>query len=145
MAKIQLHNIRSAKNSRSDKKRVGRGWASNKGKYSGRGMKGQKSRSGSSGLKKLGLRKLMLATPKTRGFHREQEEIAIVNLSVLNKSFIDGETVSPKSLVKKEIVKKGIKVKILANGNITKKLVVKHCNVSASAHEKIAAAGGSVE
>lgn len=145
MAKQQLHTISPTKGSTSKKKRVGRGLAS-RGTYSGRGVKGQKARSGSSGHKRRGLRQTMLATPKIRGFKSGRPNQPVVNLAQLQNQFIDGEMVTPKTLVKKGLVPKGSsQVKLLANGVLSKKLIVKHCSYSKQAGEKITAAGGSIE
>lgn len=144
MAKQQLHTLRPASGATASKKRVGRGLAS-KGTYSGRGVKGQKARSGSSGHKLRGLRQAMLATPKVRGFKSDKVAVPVVNLSVLQDSFMDGESVTPKTLVKKGLIPAGSsEVKLLGNGSITKKLSVKYCRCSSSAREKIEAAGGTV-
>lgn len=145
MARLQLHNIKSAKGSTSKKKRVGRGLSS-KGKYCGRGMKGQKSRSGSSGHKLRGLRMTMLSTPKVRGFKSQAVKPFAVNLAMLDKKFVSGELVTPKTLIKKGLVPKTSKcVKILGAGNITKKLAIKHCILSKQTREKVEAAGGSID
>ena len=145
MAKQQLHTLRSAQGATSQKKRVGRGLAS-KGTYSGRGVKGQKARSGSSGHKLRGLRQSMLATPKARGFKSLKKEIPVVNLATIQTQFIDGESVTPKTLMKKGLVPKGASsVKILGNGTFSRKVAVKHCQCSGGARVKIETAGGSVE
>jgi len=145
MGKQQLNTLRPAKGATTSKKRVGRGLGST-GTYSGRGVKGQKARSGSSGHKLRGLRQTMLATPKARGFHSQKKPVPVVNLAILEKCFIDGESVTPKTLIKKELAPKGSQiVKILGNGTLSRKLAVKYCECSAGAREKIEAAGGSVE
>jgi large subunit ribosomal protein L15 len=145
MSELSLHTIKSASGARKSKKRVGRGWAS-KGKYSGRGRKGQRSRSGGkSGLKKKGLRPVMLNIPKKRGFTSPHAKAEVVNVSALDKKFAADALVSPKTLKESGListVRKG--VKILGQGDITTKLSVKDCQVSASAKEKIEKAGGNV-
>lgn len=146
MAELNLSNLKPSKGTTKGRKRVGRGWAS-KGKYSGRGIKGQRSRSGGkSGLKKRGMRSVMLNIPKKRGFKSGRPDAEVVNLSGINKTFSDGVVITPKTLLAKGLIstiKNGVKV--LGNGEITFKVTVKDCKVSASAAEKIAKAGGSVE
>ncbi len=142
---ITLHNLKPGKGAKKSRKRIGRGWAS-KGKYSGRGRKGQRSRSGGkAGLKKKGLRLIMLNIPKKRGFKSPHPKAEVVNVSELAKSFKDGAEVNPRVLKEKGLVstvRNG--VKILGNGEIKTKLTIKECKVSASAKEKIEKAGGSI-
>jgi len=141
---LTLHTLHPSKGSKKSKKRLGRGLAS-KGSYSGRGVKGQRARSGVSGLKLRGLRQNMLATPKVRGFKSPAPRLVVVNLSDLNTAFGDGAKVSPKLLLKKGLVQDiSTGVKILAKGDLTVKLTVTDCKVSASAKVKIEAAGGTV-
>ena len=141
---LTLHSIQPSKGSKKSKKRIGRGLAS-KGRYSGRGVKGQRSRSGVSGLKKMGLRQNMLATPKSRGFKRHSPTPVIINISSLTSYFGDGAKVSPKILLKKGLVQDiSNGVKVLGHGDIKIKLFITDCKVSMSAKEKIEAAGGTV-
>lgn len=142
---ITLHSMRPAKGATKDKKRVGRGLGS-KGTTAGRGQKGQSSRSGVGGLKRLGMRHTLLATPKVRGFNSLEKKVQIVNVGDLSKRFIAGEVVTPRTLAKKGMVKDGgAKVKVLSEGDLTVAVTVKNCLVSAGAAEKIAKAGGKVE
>lgn len=137
--------MRPAKGATKDKKRVGRGLGS-KGTTAGRGQKGQSSRSGVGGLKRLGMRHTLLATPKVRGFNSLEKKVQIVNVGDLSKRFIAGEVVTPRTLAKKGMVKDGgAKVKVLSEGDLTVAVTVKNCLVSAGAAEKIAKAGGKVE
>ena len=137
--------MRPAKGAKKDKKRVGRGLGS-KGTTAGRGQKGQSSRSGVGGLKRLGMRHTLLATPKTRGFNSLEKKIQTVNLGDIAKRFIAGEVVTPRTLAKKGLVKDGgAKVKVLSEGDLTLAVTVKNCQVSAGAADKIAKAGGKVE
>lgn len=137
--------MRSAKGAKKDKKRVGRGLGS-KGTTAGRGQKGQSSRSGVGGLKRLGMRHTLLATPKVRGFHSLVGKMQIVNIGDLNTRYIAGEVVSPRTLAKKGLVKDGgAKVKVLSKGELTVAVTIKNCLVSAVATEKIVAVGGKVE
>jgi len=133
--------------SKHKKKRVGRGPGSGHGGTSGRGTKGQKSRSG--GGVRLGFEggqmPLIRRLPK-RGFTRIfKKEYNIVNLKSLEEKFNDNEEVTPSALKEKRLIKKDLPVKILGSGEITKKLNVKVNGLSKSAREKILRAGGSVE
>ncbi len=142
---IGLHNLTPLKGRSKSAKRVGRGIGSGKGKTSGRGMKGQKSRSGVTGLKRLGMRKTLLATPKLRGFKSPHAEKEIVNIDDIAKAYTAREIVNPRSLKKKELIKTILNgVKILGDGEIDVIVKVKGCSVSKSAAEKIIKAGGEI-
>ncbi len=143
---LALHTIKSFPHSRKKVKRVGRGLGS-KGTYSGRGQKGQRARSGGrKGLKLLGMRRIILSTPKLRGFKSPYAKLSVVNVSDLEKKFKDGEVVSPKTLLEKGLVgKMGAEVKILGDGELKKKLIIADCAVSGSAKEKIEKAGGQIK
>ena len=144
---MKLHELHPAEGSRHVRNRVGRGSSSGNGKTSGRGQKGQKSRSG--GGVRLGFEggqtPLFMRLPK-RGFTNiNRKEYAIVNLDVLNR-FEDGAEVTPTTLIEAGIVKDAKSgIKILGNGELTKKLSVKAAKFSKSATTAIEAAGGSVE
>lgn len=145
---IELSNLRPAKGSvKYDSFRRGRGHGSGNGKTAGKGHKGQKARSGRTrpGFEG-GQMPLYRRIPK-RGFTcPSSKEIIGVNLGVLNDKFEDGAVIDVDTLVETGIVrnpKDG--VKILGNGEITKKLTVKANAFSASAKEKIEAAGGTAE
>lgn len=141
---LTLHSIHPKKGSNKSKKRVGRGLAS-KGTFSGRGVKGQKSRAGASGFQKRGIRQVMLATPKLRGFKSGRPKAQVVNVADLAKSFKAGAKVSPAILVKMGLVDSAKKpVKILGNGAIGIALTVTECKVSETAKTKIQEAGGTV-
>ena len=127
--------------------RKGRGPGSGNGKTGGRGHKGQKARSGG-GVRpgfEGGQMPLQRRLPK-RGFNNIfAKRYAIVNVSALNV-FNDGDTVDAAVLVEKGILSKTYDgVRVLGNGELTKKLVVKAAAFSGSAAQKIAAAGGSAE
>jgi large subunit ribosomal protein L15 len=143
---LGLHNLE--KNPKAKKRRIrrGRGNSSGHGNYSGRGMKGQKSRSGGkSGLKLRGIKAYMQRIPKKKGFKSARPKKLPINLSALNKFFEDGEVVSLKSLLKKNLIPKGKRnIKILASGTITKKLDVRIGDLSVKAKEAIIKAGGSI-
>ena len=141
---LTLHTLKPKTGSRQTRKRVGRG-LSKKGSYSGRGVKGQRARSGGrSGLQLKGLRKIMLSMPKNRGFKSAKPKFATVNVGQLNSAFADGATVTPKAILKQDLVSSiATGVKILSDGHITVKLAIVGCQASASAKTKILAAGGS--
>lgn len=144
---MKLHELQPAEGSRKVRNRVGRGTSSGNGKTSGRGQKGQNSRSG--GGVRLGFEggqtPLFRRLPK-RGFSNvNRKEYAVVNLETLNR-FEDGTEVTPVVLVEAGIVKnEKAGIKILGNGELTKKLTVKAAKFSKSAQEAIEAAGGSIE
>ena len=145
---MELSNLRPAEGSKhSDNFRRGRGHGSGNGKTAGKGHKGQKARSGAPrpGFEG-GQMPLYRRIPK-RGFTcPSSKEIVGINLGVLNDRFEDGAVVDIDALLETGIVKNPKDgVKILGNGEITKKLTVKANAFSASAKEKIEAAGGSAE
>ena len=146
---MQLNDLRPAEGSRKSRKRVGRGNGSGYGTTAGRGSKGQLSRSG--GGKGAGFEggqtPLAMRLPKLPGFkNHNRVEYAPVNVARLEALFADGETVDGESLMAKGVIKHDyIPVKVLGDGEITKKLTVKVDKVSASAKAKIEAAGGKVE
>ncbi len=144
---MKLHELSPAQGSKKAVKRVGRGHGSGWGKTAGKGHKGQKARSGG-GVRpgfEGGQMPLQRRVPK-RGFNNIfAKEIVAVNLSTLNR-FEDGTVVDIQALLDKGIVKNRFDgVKILGNGNLNKKLEVKATAFSASAKEKIEAAGGKAE
>lgn len=144
---MKLHELQPAEGSRQVRNRVGRGTSSGNGKTSGRGQKGQKARSG--GGVRLGFEggqtPLFRRLPK-RGFTNvNRKEYAVINLDVLNR-FEDGAEVTPVALVEAGIVKnEKAGIKVLANGELTKKLTVKAAKFSKAAQDAIEAAGGSIE
>ena len=145
---MNLSNLHPAAGSKhSDAFRVGRGHGSGNGKTAGRGQKGQKSRSG--GKVRVGFEggqmPLYRRLPK-RGFkNRNRLEIVAINISALEK-FDNGADVTVDTLIESGIVKNPKDgVKILGNGELTKKLNVKANAFSASAKEKIEALGGTCE
>ena len=131
------------------KKRVGRGPGSGLGKTSGRGQKGQKSRSGASipAWFQGGQTPLYRRIPK-RGFNNARFTVryATINVSDLDKFFKDGDTVTPEILKERNIIKKQLNgVKVLGNGELKKKLTVKANIFSTAAISKIEGAGGKAE
>lgn len=142
---LTLHSMKPAKGSKTAKMRVGRGLGS-RGTTAGRGQKGQKSRSGASGFKLRGIRRLILATPKLRGFKSKYPKASVVNVGDLAKHFKKGEKVTADMIVKKGLVRPSKSgVKILGKGDIDFDLIITGCAVSKSAAEKITKAGGSIK
>lgn len=143
---MELSNLRPAEGSKHNDFRRGRGHGSGNGKTAGKGHKGQKARSGAPrpGFEG-GQMPLYRRLPK-RGFkNRNTKEIVAINLSVLER-FEDGATVDVDALIEAGVVKNPRDgVKILGNGELTKKLNVKVDAFSASAKEKIEALGGTAE
>ena len=145
---MNLHNLKPNRGAKHRVKRLGCGESSGLGKTSGRGHKGQKSRSGG-GVRpgfEGGQMPLHRRLPK-RGFNntRFQDKIAVVNVASLNERFEDGDTVNMGTLKAARLVKGTYDgVKVLGNGDLAKKLTIEGCKVSASAKEKIEKAGGSI-
>ena len=152
---LNLSNLSPAQ-PREDRKRVGRGLGSGKGRYSGRGIKGQKSRAGSHKMKagfEGGQTKLFMRIGKLRG-NTSADAMPIgpfrtytqpINVRDLDR-FDAGAEVTPETLVEKGLLKNTkIDVKLLGNGELTKKLTIRVHAISASAREKVEAAGGTVE
>jgi len=151
---LNLSNLAPAQ-PREDRKRVGRGPGSGKGRYAGRGIKGQKSRAGSHKMRagfEGGQNPLYMRLGKLRGGSADAMPVgphrtstAPVNVATLEERFDAGAEVTPDSLVEKGVLKNTkTDVKILGNGELKKKLSVTAHAVSASAREKIEAAGGSI-
>ncbi len=144
---MKLHELKPAEGSTRARRRVGRGLGSGMGKTSTRGMKGQKSRSGG-GVRpgfEGGQMPLYRRLPK-RGFKNVlAKRYAEVNVSKLNV-FDDGMTVAPENLIEAGILKNVLDgVRILGNGELTKKLTVVAQGFTKTAQEKIEAAGGKAE
>jgi large subunit ribosomal protein L15 len=151
---LNLSNLKPAQ-ARRNRKRVGRGLGSGKGRYSGRGLKGQKSRSGSHKMRpgfEGGQNPIYMRLGKLRGGSADalpvgpfRTSTAPVNVATLEERFDAGADVTPETLVEKGVLKNTkTDVKILGNGELKKKLSVTAHAVSASAREKIEAAGGSI-
>lgn len=144
---MNLHELSPAPGSKRVAVRVGRGLGSGLGKTSGKGQKGQKSRSG--GVKRPGFeggqRPLYLRLPKRGFYNKFGKDYVEINVSVLNH-FEDGTVVEPVMLIEEGVVK-NIRdgIRILGNGELTKKLTVQAMGFSKSAEEKIVAAGGKIE
>jgi large subunit ribosomal protein L15 len=146
---MQLHELKRRTENKKPK-RVGRGGG--RGKTSGRGTKGQKARAGHSIMPAI--REQLKKLPKLRGrgvggLISIQNKPHVVNLASIEKAFSSGATINAKTLTEMGLVRtrKGVKnpvIKILGDGEVTKKFTVAGCSVSSSAKSKIEAAGGSV-
>jgi large subunit ribosomal protein L15 len=144
---MELSNLQPAEGSKhSDNFRRGRGHGSGNGKTAGKGHKGQKARSGAPRIGFEGGQMPLYRRIPKRGFkNRNTKEIVAINVSALEK-FENGDTVTVESLLEKGIVSNPRDgVKILGNGELTKKLTVQVNAFSASAKEKIEALGGNAE
>ena len=143
-----LHNLKPAHGSTHSKKRVGRGHGTGQGTQAGRGHKGAQSRSGYSFKRGFegGQMPLHRRVPK-RGFHNPfRIEYAVVNLDAIEKQFESGAEVTPELLREKGLVHgKRAPIKVLARGDVSKKLTVKAHKFSGKAAEKLAAAGGAAQ
>lgn len=144
---MKLHELSPVEGSKKTAKRIGRGHGSGQGKTAGKGHKGQKARSGG-GVRpgfEGGQMPMQRRLPK-RGFNNIfAKNIVSVNVGSLNK-FEDGAVVDTQALIDAGLVKNSFDcIKVLGNGNLTKNLTVKVAAYSASAKEKIEAAGGKAE
>src|ERR671933_542061 len=152
---LNLSNLKPAA-SRRDRKRVGRGMGSGKGRYSGRGIKGQKARSGSHKMRagfEGGQMPVYMRLGKQRG-NTSQDAMPVgpfrtstvpVNVRDLDR-FDEGAEVTPETLVEKRLIKNTrTDVKLLGVGEVTKRLTVRVHAISATAREKVEGAGGTVE
>jgi large subunit ribosomal protein L15 len=152
---LNLSNLKPAQ-ARKDRKRIGRGLGSGKGRYSGRGLKGQKSRSGSHKMRpgfEGGQNPLYMRLGKQRGPYSKdampmgphRTHTQPVNVAALEERFDAGAEVTLEALIEKGLIKNTkIDVKLLGQGDLSKKLSVTVHAASASAREKVEAAGGSL-
>jgi large subunit ribosomal protein L15 len=151
-----LHNLKPARGSRKNRKRVGRGEGSGKGKTAGRGHKGAGARSGSKrkiaregGQNPIHMRMRKLRGPhmkKSMPFEKFRTHTQPVNLKDLEARFDKGAEVTPDALREEGLAsRKGVPVKVLGQGELKKSLTVHAHAFSASAREKIEAAGGSCQ
>jgi large subunit ribosomal protein L15 len=142
---MQLHQLSQIKKQK-NKKRVGRG--GKRGTYSGRGLKGQKSRAGAKIRPEW--RDLIKQIPKKRGYRFKpvNQKPVVINLGVLNDNFKDGQIISINSLLEKKLISKmkgrAPRVKILGDGELNKKLSFKGLEKSQGAREKINKTGGNI-
>jgi len=147
---MQLHQLKPIHKPRKSR-RIGRG--GKRGHYSGRGIKGQKSRAGAK-FKPI-VRELLKRYPKLRGYRfkskikNQKSKIVIVNLETLDRKFNSGEKITPQILLEKKIISKikgkMPKVKLLGKGEFTKKLLIEGCEFSKGAKEAIEKAGGKIK
>jgi large subunit ribosomal protein L15 len=142
---LKVHHLRPAPGAKTPKTRKGRGEAS-KGKTSGRGTKGTRARNKGPARFEGGQMPLHMRLPKLKGFTNPNTvTYQVVNVAALGKLFPQGGAVSVADLVAAGAVRKGQPVKVLGQGDISVAVQVKAHAFSASAQEKIAAAGGSIE
>ena len=152
---IGLHNLSPKPGTRKDRKRVGRGHGSGTGKTSGRGHKGQGSRAGAKqrvaregGQNPIHMRMRKLRGPNKKmsmPFEPFRTHTQPVNLATLEQRFEDGAEVTPETLRAAGLATRKHPIKILGNGDLSKKLTVRAHAFSATAREKIEGAGGSAE
>lgn len=134
---LSLNTLKKAKGSAKKIKRVGRGNASGHGTYSTRGLKGQKARSGVSNLKRLGMRKQLLAIPKVRGFKSLKPKNQIVSVKAINANFKDNEIVNPEALLAKKLISSlNSPVKVLGKEKLTVKVSFEKVLMSASVSDQ---------
>lgn len=141
---MQLHQIKRD-SARKKSKYIGRG--GKRGKTSGKGHKGQSARAGRK--KRPEWRDIVKKLPKRRGYGKNRfvpfvVKPEVVNLSLLESTFMAGDIVSPTTLVSKKLIKPKQEVKILGTGKLSKKLVISGCALSKTAREAVLAAGGSI-
>ncbi len=146
---LRLNDLRPAPGSRKARKRVGRGNASGKGTYSGRGLKGQRSRAGRdyNSVFEGGAMSMMRTLPRRKGFKAPfRVEAQPINVIELDRRFEDGDTVDSETLVAAGLLRRASqRFKVLAGGEIATALQVRVERISPAAEAKIVAAGGSVE
>ncbi len=144
---IGLHNLKPAAGSTHRRKRVGRGMGSGHGKTSTRGHKGNKARGQINPNFEGGQTPLHRRLPQIRGFKPvNKKHYALVNIDKLEEIFVDGSVITPEGLIASGVLRDihdGLK--ILGNGEVTKKFTVHAHKFSATAEEKLKAAGGTLE
>jgi large subunit ribosomal protein L15 len=143
----KLHNLKPHSSQQKNRKRVGRGNGSN-GTFSGKGMNGQNARSGG-GVRpgfEGGQTPLHKRMPKIKGFNNiNHVEYKPLSLSTLSEHFSDGDTVTKQELVAKNLFHKNDKIKLLANGELDKKLTIEVDKASKKAQELVEKSGGTVK
>lgn len=144
---VELNNLQPKKGHINKRKRIGRGGKT--GTYSGKGMKGQRSRSGGSGgLKLRGFKAQLQRLPKLRGFKSRRPRPITLNLKDLETRFNSGDEVNITTIFEKGLISKNqlkLKLKILGEGELTKKLTVAANAFSANAKKAIEDAGGETK
>lgn len=143
---LASHTIKPARGAKRKRIRVGRGNAAGRGTYAGRGLKGQKARSGVSNLKRLGMKQVLLRTPKKRGFKSLKPKSQVINVGKINKYFKDKETITPKILKQRGLISSLDRpVKILGKGELkVKSLNFSGVEFSANAEEQIKKLKGTI-
>jgi len=144
---IGIHNLKPAEGSTHRRKRVGRGIGSGHGKTSTRGHKGNKARGQVNPNFEGGQTPLHRRLPQVRGFKPVNKKVyALVNLYVLEEHFVDGAEITPETLAEAGLLRElHYGLKILGDGEVTKKFTVRAHKFSKNAQEKLQAAGGSAE
>ncbi len=140
-------NLKAPEGANKRKRIVGRGQGSGRGTTAGKGNKGQQSRSG--GKTYVGFEGGQMPLYRRlahRGFSNYpfKKTFQVINLGEIQKRYADGETVSVETLIQKGLIKSSVPVKILGDGEFTRKLTIDAVAVSASAKEKVEKAGGSI-
>ena len=140
------HSLKKNTSARKPRRRLGRGDGSGSGSFSGRGVKGQRSRSGGkAGLARRAFMMNLRNIPKLRGFKSAKAKAETVTLAQLDMAFDAGAVVAPHTLRKRGVIATiNSGVKIVSTGELTKAVTVKGCKVSASAKAAIEKAGGTV-
>ena len=145
---IGLHNLTKRPQQKHKKKRIGRGNASGKGTYSGKGIKGQRSRSGGKKglLRRSIMRQLVKKIPKLGGFKSQKSPRETVTLLQLQNNYVAGELVNLLSLREKRIIpRKAKSAKIVATGMLSIKLIIDNIALSKGAEEIVKSAGGEIK
>ncbi|CAN5168316.1 50S ribosomal protein L15 [soil metagenome] len=141
---LKVHHLRPAPGAKKAKTRVGRGEAGKRGKTAGRGTKGTKARYQVPAAFEGGQMPLHMRLPKLKGFtNRFRTEYQVVNVDKIADRFPDGGTIGVDDLVAAGLVRDNALVKVLGEGDLTVALTITAHKFSASAQQKIAAAGGS--
>lgn len=142
---IKLHHLKPAEGANTSKKRVGRGDRGKGGKTAGRGTKGTGARGTVPEFFEGGQVPLVRRQPKRPGFNNPNKVVfAVINVARLEEAFANGDQVTVEILRERGLVKKKGPVKVLGHGELSKSLAVSVDAVTASAQQKIVAAGGSV-
>jgi large subunit ribosomal protein L15 len=141
-----LHTLKPSPGSLKRKRRLGRGYGSGRAKTAGRGTKGQRARSGGkSGLKRLGMKQILLQQPKSRGFKSPHKKPESVNVGDLEKHFGPGAVVTVRALHRVGLIPTILNgAKILGRGDLAQAVVVRGVLFSDAARVKIEAAGGKI-
>jgi len=143
---VKIHHLRPAKGSTTERLRKGRGEASGKGKTAGRGTKGSKARTTIRKGFEGGQLPLQRRVPKLKGFHpRNKVEFSVVNLDRLAQALPDGGQIDPERFVALGLARKNTPIKVLGKGELSVSVQVKAHAFSATAADRITAAGGTVE